>query len=463
MSSPPFTTELAERIRRLLPHKNTGSLKRLLSKHNFADIAETMETSLSQEETIQAFQYLNVGLAAQVLTSLSDELQTAVLASLPTEISGQMIRFMAVDDAVDILQELDPQHSKKILDELPLDSDTRKLHHLLLEEPDTAAGLMSTDYIDIHIDRNVGDAMALIKGAEEKDFIYYCYLVDDAKQLVGVVSLKTLILHDESAPLNRIANFDIKSLLTTYDQEFVANVFRKYYNLIAMPVVDHENILRGVITLDDIIDVIDEETSEELYQASGITLEEMDEKNLISGPVRNAVKARLPWLSITVVGQLLASFIIASQQKSVAQAVVAISFMPLLTGLTGNMGAQSATIAVRGLSQQLITKENFASKILRELRVAIITGLTFGSVVGTVTYLIYHHFELSALLFCWITISLCFSATAGIAVPYICEKYFNQDPASVGGPLITTVSDILTFSIYLYILKIFFDRMVLAG
>ncbi|MBI3303369.1 MAG: magnesium transporter [Deltaproteobacteria bacterium] len=408
-------------------------------------LGEALQKSERYEEAVQAFQYLNVLQAAQVLTSLDESRQLACLSSIPSVMGSRVLRTMATDDAADILQKLDPQDAQRILKEMPFDQDTRSIQHLLMEEPDSAAGLMSTDYISININKTVGDAMQLIRQAEEKDFIYYCYLTDDDNHLVGVVSLKSLIIYDEDAPLSRLAQFDVKALKTTDDQEFVASIFRKYYNLLAMPVSDPDDILCGVVTIDDIIDVIEEESSEEIYRASGISLEEIDERNLITGPVMDAVKARLPWLSITVFGQILASFIIASQAGTVAKAVIAISFMPLLTGLSGNMGTQTNTIAVRGLGQNLITSVNIWEKTRREMLIALITGFTFSLFVGTFSYLIYHHWVLSLLLFVWITASMCISATAGIWVPYLGDKVLKVDPASMGGPLISTVSDILTF------------------
>ena len=193
----------------------------------------------------------------------------------------------------------------------------------------------------------------------------------------------------------------------------------------------------------------------------GARLEELDEKNLILGPARNAVKARMPWLMITVAGQLLAAFIIGAYKGTVSQAAIAISFMPLLTGLSGNMGTQTNTITVRGLSQNLITADNLLEKVFRELKVALMTGVTFAVVIGFISYIIYHNAPLSTLLFSWIIISVCISAVLGIVIPYSCDRILKIDPASVGGPMITTVSDILTFSIYLYILTMFLDQMTI--
>jgi magnesium transporter len=460
MSSTTPVDSLAEKIRRYLQLQNVSALRRLLARQNFADIAEAMENVLTREESVTCFQYLNVGLAGQVLTSVNDDLQQAFLSSMPAVMGSQILHTMPVDDAVDILQEMKAEQSRRILQEMPFDTDTHMLRHLMLEEPDSAGGIMSTDFIRISVEATVGDAIHLIRQAEAKDFIYYCYLVDNEQKLVGVISLKNLLLHEETDQLSRIAEFDVKSLLTQYDQALVANLFRKYYNLLAMPVTDAANVLRGVVTVDDIMDVIEEQNSEDIYRAAGINLEEMDERGLLIGPEFRAFKARFPWLSITMGGQFLASTIIAHYAHTVATAVVAISFMPLLTGLSGNMGTQSETITVRGLSLQIINDDNIGKMLMREFRVAGITGSFFAVMVGGLSMLIYHRWQLSALLASWILISQCTFAVLGMLIPYLFKRIFKVDPAGMGGPFITTLSDILTFLVYLSVVTLLLKVMI---
>jgi magnesium transporter len=451
---------LAEKIRRYLQLQNVSALRRLLARQNFADIAEVMENSLNREEAVTCFQYLSVGLAGQVLNSLNEDLQQLFLASLPAMMGSQILHNMPVDDAVDILQEMKAEQSRRLLQEMPFDTDTHMLRHLMLEEPESAGGIMSTDIIRISIEATVGDAIRLIRQAEEKDFIYYCYLVDNEQKLVGVTSLKRLLIHGENDPLSRIAEFDVKSLLVQYDQALVANLFRKYYNLVAMPVIDSSNVLRGVVTVDDIMDVIEEQNAEELYRGAGINLEEVDERGLLIGPVFRAFKARFPWLSITMAGQFLASTIIAHYAHTVSTAVVAISFMPLLTGLSGNMGTQSETITVRGLALQIINDDNIVKMLFREFRVAAITGSFFAFIVAGLSLLIYHRWQLSALLASWIFISQCTFAVLGMFIPYLFKRIFKVDPAGMGGPFITTLSDILTFLVYLSVVTVFLKVMI---
>jgi magnesium transporter len=201
---------------------------------------------------------------------------------------------------------------------------------------------------------------------------------------------------------------------------------------------------------------MEEDSSEEIYRASGIDLDEVDERNLLTGPYLNAVKARLPWLSITVMGQLLGSFIIASFAPTIQTAVIAVSFMPLLTGLAGNMGTQTDTISVRGLALGLIHPKNIGAKLRRELQVALTMGGTFALLVGFFSFFVYHDIKLTLLLSGWILISLIATSLIGMAIPYAYSHFLKKDPAGVGGPFITTLSDIMTFSLYLYLLSLLY-------
>ncbi|MDH4380148.1 MAG: magnesium transporter [Vampirovibrionales bacterium] len=451
---------LHEKVKRALDHKNPSVLRRLLNRSHFADVAEAMTSHLTRDEAVTCFQYLNMGQAAQILLALEDELQAHCLNTLPSVMGSKMLHTMANDDAVDILQELDADASQRLLEGMPVDADTQAIQRLLLEEPDTAAGLMTTDYVAVDIGCTIGEAIEHIRNTEEKDFIYYVYVVDERHQLLGVLSVKQLLLSDPATPIHEVMNANVVSALIHFDDAFVANLFRKYDNLLAMPVTDTDNTLRGIITVDDIIEVMEEDSSEEIYRASGIDLDEVDERNLLTGPYLNAVKARLPWLSITVMGQLLGSFIIASFAPTIQTAVIAVSFMPLLTGLAGNMGTQTDTISVRGLALGLIHPKNIGAKLRRELQVALTMGGTFALLVGFFSFFVYHDIKLTLLLSGWILTSLIATSLIGMAIPYAYSHFLKKDPAGVGGPFITTLSDIMTFSLYLYLLSLLYHHPV---
>ena len=454
---------LDERIRQLLNLKqNKYTLRRFLGTLHFADLCEALDEPLTLDEAIACFTYMSPTQASRVLPGLHEERQKACLLAMSPSKASRILRQMANDDAVDVLQSLSADERRVILGEMPLDADTRTIHQLLIEAPDTAAGLMSTDFIRLPLTTTVGQAMHHIRQAEEKDFIYYLYLVDEEERLKAVVSLKKLLIHQqEETLLNHLATYDVKSVLDSFDQELVANLFRKYYNLLSVPVVDSADRLLGIITLDDVVDVIDEELQEDIYKSSGILLEEVsDERHLLSGPMLGAVKARLPWLSVTLVGQFFGAAIIAGFQGTVAQAVIAFSFLPLLSGLSGNVGAQSDTIAVRGLALEQLHPDNIRSVLWREFRVAAVMGLTFALAIGGTAFILYRHWQLSSLLFAFILIAVCTSALSGISVAYIIKTVFKKDPAGVGGPFITTGVDLILYGVYLSVLTMLLPSMI---
>lgn len=454
--------EVTERIRSLLRLKqNRYTLRGFLARLHFADLAEVLEAHLERDEALQTFTFMAPTKAAEVLPSLSYELQHDCLLTVPPAKASRIIRHMAADDAVDLLQSLSPEHRRAFLGELPLDADTRAIHQLLSEEPDTAAGLMSTEFIHLPADATVEQALLSIRQADERTFVYYIFLTDREGRLVGVLSLRKLMQANSDQLLNEVATFDIKSVLDSFDQEIVVKLFRKYYNLLAIPVVDSHEKLIGLITLDDIIDIIDEESQEDLYRASGIILDdEADERNLLHGPVMDAVKARLPWLSITMVGQLVTATIIASFQPTVSQAVIAFSFLPLLCGLSGNIGTQSDTITVRGVALDIVHPDNIRHKLSRELRVASVIGGTFAILVGAAAYILYRQPLLSLLLVGFIFTAACISASLGMLIPYIIHHKLGKDPAGVGGPFITTSMDLMLYISYLTVLTVLVKHLV---
>lgn len=452
--NPAPVATLGERIRLLLRQKqNKYSLRRFLSRIHFADLADVMTTELSLDEAQQCFLVVPPSQAAQVVPSLDQTYALALLKAINHIRASRIIRHMPVDEAVDLLQAMTPEDRRTLLGEMPLDADTRSLHQLLIEAPDTAAGIMSTDLIKAPIDQTVGQALQLVHQAEEKDFIYYCYLIDREDRLVGVVSLKTLVIYPPETPLQEVASFELKSVLDSFDQELVANLFRKYYNLLAMPVVDSQDRLLGVITMDDIIDVIDEESQEDLYRASGIVLEDVEEeRTLLAGPVWGSFKARVPWLCVTLVGQLFVAMIISTFSDTVSGLVKAFSFLPLLCGLAGNTGTQSDTITVRGIALEQIRPDNIWPQWRRELRVAWAIGGFFALIMGAVSLLQYHHWVLSALLMTYVMISISTSCTLGVWIPFVMKYRFNKDPAGIGGPFVTTLVDLTIYATYLAVL-----------
>lgn|GEM_PF-153274 len=455
---------LAGRVREHIYRKQPRfSLRQYLNDIHFADITDAIENEMTFNEGLACLDALAPTMSANIMTALDDEHQHDFMVALAPLKLNRIIRAMAADDAADMLQLLSEEEARKVLGKLPQDADTKLLRELLVEAPDTAAGIMSTGFIKLPMTATIGDALERIQDADENEFIYYLYLVDEEGKLAGVLSIKTVLLQRRS-PERLLIDYslgDVKSVIDDFDQELVANIFRKYYNFLAMPVVDEDQKLLGIITLDDVIDVIDEESQEDLYRTQGINLsEDVDERGLLTGSAIKAVKARIPWLAVTLIGQLCVASIIGFFTGTVSGAVKAFSFLPLLCGLSGNVGTQSDTISVRGIALDIISPETIRRQVLRELRVAAMIGGTFAVVLGAASYLMYRHALLSFILCVYVFFSNCLSASMGVLIPYTIKYIFKQDPAGVGGPFITTSMDLLMYTSYLSLLMWLGPRLI---
>lgn len=429
-------------------------LRQLLINIHFADLAELFEKHLSLNDSLACLEVLSLTQASQVLVSLPTEHQRAVLLALPPQKASRLIRHLASDDAVDILQELSTTEARCILGELPLDADTHAIHQLLIEAPDTAAGLMSTGFVSVGAEGCVEDALNAIRTADETDFIYYVYLTDREQSLLGVLSVKTLLLqHEPNTPLLQLAMLDVKTLAESMDQELVANVFRKYYNFLALPVVDAQNRLVGIVTLDDVVEVIDEENQEDLYRTQGINIEDIDERNLLTGSSWLAVKARIPWLFVTLLGQLVVASIIGVFQDTVSGAVKAFSFLPLLCGVAGNMGTQSDTISVRGIALNIVTPDRYWVLIKREAKVAAAIGSIFALCLTAASFVMYRHWVVSVLLGGFVLLGVMSSALLGMSLSVLIKYRLKQDPAGMTAPFITAFMDLSHYTLFLLTLK----------
>ncbi|MFN9690916.1 MAG: magnesium transporter [Vampirovibrionales bacterium] len=439
-------------------------LRQYLNTVHFADIADALEDELTPNEALVCLDAIAPALASKILTSLEPETQQRFILAIPSVKLHRIIRAMPADDAVDLLQELSLEEAGRVLGGLPQDADTQSLHELLKESPDTAVGIMSTHYVSLHENATVGDALLLLQNADEHDFVYYLYLTDEDHVLKGVLSIKSLLLAYKTPErlLKELALVDdVKHVHEAFDQELVANIFRKYYNLLAMPVVDDDDHLLGIITLDDIIDVIDEESQEDLYRTSGIRIdEEVDEQDLLKGKPIYAFRARIPWLSVTLIGQLCVASIIGYFHNTVSHTVAAVSFLPLLCGLAGNVGTQSDTISVRGIALELIDAKNIRQQAVREIRVALMIGGLFALVLGGASFLMYGHVFLSLILMGYVLLSNCISALMGVLIPYVIKFGFKQDPAGVGGPFITTIMDLSMYTSFLLLLTWLGDKII---
>ncbi len=356
------------------------------------------------------------------------------------------------DDATDLILKLPESEKASFLKLLPDPIQQALVNELINYPPESAGGIMSTDFLRLRSDMNIGLAFNYVRrqAPEYKGQIYYLYVVDNRNKLSGVVTLRNLICAPTSDIVGNHMSDEVISCNVNDDQETVAETISKY-DLIALPVIDDENTLKGVVTIDDVVDILKTETTEDIYQGSGIS-DAIPSDELINGKVTFAVRARLPWLLLTLGGQTIAACIIASFDKTIASIPIAVSFMPLLSGLSGNVGGQTATIIVRGLVTGDIKLKDTLKHIFHETRTGFLLGIICSIITGFVAWF-QHGIELLGLVVAFaLTCSMTLGVLLGTIFPILLQ-YFKKDPATASSPMITTMLDMTTFTIYLSIIS----------
>ena len=436
-----------ERIKEYLEDENLESLQEILNGYQPADLAEIMQ-DMKDDDRLTCFKLIDEDKAAELLEYLSPQLQVEILGEIDKDLASRLILKMPQDAVADFLSEVEDEESEDYLDKLP-EKVVDELRELMTYKEDTAGGIMNPKVLTVQKDMTVADALNFIRDKAENDNVelYYIYVVDKHKHLLGVISLRSLLTSHNAVKISDIMTADIVRLHVDDPQDAVADIFMKYqYN--ALPVVDLYNRLKGMVTWDDAQDVAEEETTEEILQSSGITTAVVDEDEIISGSIFNAIRARCPWLLITLVGEFFAVNVANHYQFAIDILPIVAIFMPLLAGLGGNIGTQSITIMVRGLSTGQITLSMAMHHILRELRVGVAIGLFFGLVVIGATWFWLHNIRLGIVIGMAMTINMAMATIIGTVTPFAL-KAIKVDPAVASGPVIATTIDVIGLAVYL--------------
>lgn len=433
----------------------------LVKQYHYADLADAIQ-ELSLEKQLQLFKKTDVKICGPVFERMTLASQQVLIEHIPNKLSGQLVAEMESDDAVDLIGQLIEDGSAKppvIFKGMPTEH-ADDLKELLQYEGDTAGSLMTYDFISIPQNLTVAQATKRIKTLKpsEAETSYYVFVVDDSGRLVGYTPFITLFLADDDIYVKEIRyDYPIKVTLHT-DQEEIAQMFQKY-DLVVLPVVDDDGVLEGVITVDDVVDVVIEEANEDMYKMSGTT--ELDEVKAISGSILDPVTARLPWLFITIFGGILASYLISVYSRfhhpdKVALALV-LSFVPLLMGIGGNVGNQSATIIVRGIATGSVDMSDSIKVILRECAVGLTIGVVVSAVVGVYQLLRGASLLMSGIVGVSIICNVVVAALIGASLPLFFHR-FKIDPAVASAPFISTTLDIIGQVIY-FSLVVFIFKM----
>ena len=393
------------------------------------------------------FLKLNEEKAADVIEYLPPQLQVEILGDIDETLASRLISKLPHDEAADVLGDMEEDETEVYLEKLP-EKFSSEIRELLTYNEDTAGGIMNPLVLTVAHSMSVQDALDTIRIKAEKDNmeLYYVYVVDKHEHLLGVVSLRTLLTTPSSLSIAEIMSRDIVKVHVDDYQGHIADIFMKYqFN--ALPVVDQYNHLKGIVTWDDVQDIVEEETTDEILTSSGIVTDLGDEdEDILTGSISNAIKARIPWLFITLIGEFIAVSVTNKYDHTFTALPIIAAFMPLLAGLGGNIGTQSITLMVRGMSTGQVVLSSGLKYIWRETLTGISIGLIFGILVTLVTWGWQNNVQLGVIV--GVAMALNMTIATMIGTPLMLKKV-GIDPAVASGPVIATTIDVIGLAVYL--------------
>ena len=443
-------TEDVAAVERMIAAEDLEALRGFLDPLHSADIADILQ-ELEPEQQVAVLKRLDNERAAGVLTEIDRHSGQALLLLLSDREVVSLLEEMPSDDAADIMSVLPPEKSERVEALLPAE-ERQQLHELMEFEEDTAGGIMEIERIAVWENATIRDAIDLARaGADEIENLQKIYVVRDNGELAGYIDILDLLLYPRSTPIVDTTKKNPVVVPVEMDQEDVAALFGKYDEF-TLPVVDASNKLVGRITVDDIIDVIEEEASEDITHIAGTTEDELGEPS----PIKVS-RTRLPWLITGLVGQMFAALIMSRHEVSLQTYVVLAFFVPLIVGTAGSIGIQAAVVVVRELSLGQIDARHIGSRVLKEMVVASINGVILGAVLFIIVMVWRQEVALAALLLCSLLSVILVAAFIGASVPLVLEKW-NIDPAIATGPFITVSNDIIGLAIYLSMANFYVSR-----
>jgi magnesium transporter len=445
-----------ELVKRWIDHGLEFNIIELFSEMHPADIAYILDR-LDEQERQRLFALLDVEKASDVITQLSNESRDQILQSIPEDVLIKIVDDMDSDDAADLLAELPRERAEATLRGIPLE-DSLEVQKLLRYDKESAGGLMQVELATVHPDMTVQDALDSIrKQAKEVKDIHDVFVVDRNNKLLGVVHLEDLILNPPQKLISEIMDTMVQSVTPDLDQEEVARIFMRY-DIITLPVVDTQGRLLGRITVDDVVDVMEEEASEDFLKMAGTHEDEL----VYSGHPIKVSRLRLPWLITNLFGGLLVGYLMWLFKITLKEALVLVTFVPVITGMGGNAGIQSTTITVRGFAIGRVDFRNLWRHLFHEIRVGLLMGIACGGVVALIALLWHHNPMLGAVvglaMFCAISVA----TLMGTLMPAFFKR-LGIDPAVASGPFVTTANDITGILIYLSIATLFLKMLIPPG
>ncbi len=407
-----------------------------------ADMANHME-NLSLPEQVSLLRHLPPSEAADTLAELDEDLAVDVLEHLAPDEAAAIISEMSPDDAADVLDELEEDHRDTLLNTLTRE-DAEELRRLLAFDPDTAGGIMNTEIVMLERDITVDDAIRQIRhDMEDKEIPYYAYVVDDADRLVGVLSLRDLMLSKPGTILrDALHNQDVIAVRYDMDRKEVANRM-SHYNFMAMPVVDYEGRLLGVATYDDILDVMQDEASADMLGMVGAGQDES-----VDTPWKDSVRMRLPWLMVNMLTSALSAFVVYLFEGSIAEMALLAVLMPMVANQAGNTGQQALAVMIRQLATERFDQKKAWTAVLREGKIGLVTGLFMAAAACCGVYLFSGVLSLGLVMGLALLGDMLLGALAGGTIPLL-FRIVGRDPAQASSIFLTAITDSAGFFIFL--------------
>lgn len=432
-----------EDIKELLENKQYTSLRQALSELNDADIAVILE-KLEEEDRLKVFRILPKSMAADVFSYLELENQQMIILSLADKEAAGIINNLMADDATDLLEEMPANIVKRLLANASPEV-RRDINHLLQYPEDSAGSIMTVEFLDLKESLTVQEAIEKIRQqGVDSETINICYVLDKSRMLIGTVALRYLLLSPADAIIGEIMHENVISVNTLMDQEEVARQFQKY-DFTAMPVVDNENRLVGIITVDDIVDIMQEEATEDMEKMAAIT---PSDKPYLRTGIFETWKNRIPWLLLLMLSATFTGSIINSFEGALSGCVVLSAYMPMLMGAGGNAGSQSSVAIIRSLSLNELKFKDWFKVLWKESRVAVLCGITL-AVANFIKLMIFDRVSVSIALVVCISLALTvlLAKIVGCMLPMLAKKV-GFDPAVMASPFITTIVDAMSLLIY---------------
>ena len=431
-------------IAELIENKNFKGLKTILQDMLVPDIADTLDSIEDPATTILVYRLLPKDLSAEVFSYISPEAQETIVSSLNNTELSFIIEELATDDAVDFLEEMPANIVEKVLKGAT--PETRKtINKYLNYKDDTAGAIMTPEFVRLKVGKTVEEAFDHVRSqCEEAETINVLYVVDDKKVLKGVLTIKELLLADKKQKVEEICNDNIVVATTDMDQEKIAAIFSKY-DFLALPVVDKENRIVGIVTVDDVIDVIEEEATEDFEKMAAVHTSD-DEPYLKTSPFK-LVARRFTWLGILLVTGIFTSMLIEAYENSFVTMSALICLLPMLMGAGGNCGTQISTIVIRALSLKEISFKDYFKVFLKEFLVSLMLGVLLG-IIAFICVTIQHGSWLLGLAIALPLIVVIFIADfLGFSLPLLAKK-LKLDPALISTPILTTILDCCVVFVY---------------